>query len=548
MYLTDVSIRRPVVSWVLSLILIVFGIFVFWKLPVRELPSGLQPPVVQVKVEYKSASAPIVDEEVTQVIEDVIGGAEGIKNIDSKSEKGESTINIEFDTKIDLDDAANDIRERVARVVNRLPSESDPPQILKQAAGFTTTMWLALSSPTWSDLELGDYADRYLVDQFSSVKNVGRILIGGLRELSVRVWIDPIKLAANDLTIQEVEQALRNENVSLPAGTLEASNIDLTINLEKSYNDLEKLKQLPIKKSKDNLVRLSDVANIEFGPVSEKALFRAQSKNALNLKTVGIGIYARSGASTVELSKEIKKKIEEVKKTLPEGLNIEIAFNRATYIGAAINEVYKTLIIAFVLVVIIIYLFLGNLKAVIVPAVALPVSLIATFLGLYMFGLSINIFVLLSFILAIGIITDDSVIMTDAIYRRIENGETPLVAAYKGSKQISFAIIATTLILIAVFLPLIFIKGIAGTLFKETAIALSFAIVVSSFVALTLSPMLGSKYLVKKAKTNFFVIKFDKFFKGFSKFYQETLVFWLNKKKNSCLVYHTNDCWFWIVI
>jgi len=548
MYITDLSIRRPVVSWVLSLILIVFGIFVFWKLPVRELPSGLQPPVVQVKVEYKSASAPIVDEEVTQVIEDVIGGAEGIKNIDSKSEKGESTINIEFDTKIDLDDAANDIRERVARVVNRLPSESDPPQILKQAAGFTTTMWLALSSPTWSDLELGDYADRYLVDQFSSIKNVGRILIGGLRELSVRVWIDPIKLAANDLTIQEVERALRNENVSLPAGTLEASNIDLTINLDKSYNDLEKLKQLPIKKSKDNLVRLSDVANIEFGPVSEKALFRAQRKNALNLKTVGIGIYARSGASTVELSKEIKKKIEEVKKTLPEGLNIEIAFNRATYIGAAINEVYKTLIIAFVLVVIIIYLFLGNLKAVIVPAVALPVSLIATFLGLYMFGLSINIFVLLSFILAIGIITDDSVIMTDAIYRRIENGETPLVAAYKGSKQISFAIIATTLILIAVFLPLIFIKGIAGTLFRETAIALSFAIVVSSFVALTLSPMLGSKYLVKKAKTNFFVIKFDKFFKSFSKFYQETLVFWINKKKNSCLIYHTNDCWFWIVI
>ena len=531
MYITDLSIRRPVVSWVFSLILIVFGIFVFWKLPVRELPSGLQPPVVQVKVEYKSASAPIIDEEVTQVIEDVVGGAEGIKNIDSKSENGKSTINIEFDTEIDLDDAANDIRERVARVVDRLPSESNPPQILKQAAGFTTTMWLALSSPTWSDLELGDYAERYLVDKFSSVKNVGRILVGGLRELSVRVWIDPIKLAANNLTIQEVERALRSENVSLPAGTLEASNIDLTINLDKSYNDLEKLKQLPLKKGKDNVVRLSDVANIEFGPVSEKALFRAQRKDALNLKMVGIGIYARSGASTVELSKEIKKRVEEVKQTLPEGLNLEIAFNRATYIGAAINEVYKTLIIAFVLVVIMIYLFLGNLKAVIVPAIALPVSLIATFLGIYLFGLSINIFVLLSFILAIGIITDDSVKITDAIYRRIENGETPLVAAYKGSKQITFAIIATTLILVAVFLPLIFIKGIAGTLFRETAIVLSFAIVVSSFVALTLSPMLGSKFLDKKTKTNFFVVKFDKFFKGFSNFYQETLKFWLDKKK-----------------
>ena len=531
MYITEVSIRRPVVAWVMSLILIVFGIFVFSKLPVRELPDGLQPPVVQIKVDYKSASAPIIDQEVTQVIEDVVGGAEGIKNINSVSENGSSTINVEFNTDIDLDNAANDIRERVARIVDNLPSEAKAPQILKQAAGFTTTMWLSVSSSTWSDLQLGDYAERYLVDQFSSVKNVGRILVGGLRELSVRVWIDPIKLAANNLTIQEVEGALRSENVSLPAGTLEANNVDLTLNLDKSYNSIDKLKELPIKKIKDSIIRLSDIANIEFGPVSEKTLFKAQKKDELNLKTVGIGIYAKSGASTVELSKSINKKLIEVKKTLPDALKIEVAFNRATYVGTAIEEVYKTLIIAFILVVLIIYLFLGNLKAVIVPAIALPVSLIASFLGIYLFGLSINIFVLLSFILAIGIITDDSVIMTDAIYRRIENGEDPLVAAYKGSKQITFAIIATTLILVAVFLPLIFIDGIAGTLFRETAIALSFSIVVSSFVALTLSPMLASKFLSKKPKQNFFVIKFDKFFKSFSKFYQETLVFWLNKKK-----------------
>ena len=455
MFITDVSIRRPVVAWVMSLILIVFGIFVFSKLPVRELPDGLQPPVVQIKVDYRSASASIIDQEVTQVIEDVVGGAAGIKNITSTSENGSSSVNVEFNTDIDLDSAANDIRERVARVVDNLPSEADAPQILKQAAGFTTTMWLAVSSSDWSDLELGDYTERYLVDQFSSVKNVGRILVGGLRELSVRVWIDPIKLAANNLTIQEVEKALRNENVSLPAGTLEANNIDLTLNLDKSYNNIDKLKELPIKKLKGSIVRLSDVANIEFGPVSEKTLFKTQTKEALNLKTVGIGIYARSGASTVELSNAIKKKLVKVKKTLPEGVNIEVAFDRATYVGSAIKEVYKTLITAFILVVAIIYLFLGNIKAVIVPAVALPVSLIASFLGLYLFGLSINIFVLLSFILAIGIITDDSVIMTDAIYTRIENGENSLVAAYKGSKQISFAIIATTLILVAVFLPLI---------------------------------------------------------------------------------------------
>src|SRR5210317_898525 len=455
MFITELSIKRPAVSWVMSLILIIFGLFVFWKLPVRELPDGIQPPVVQVQVDYKSASASIVDQEVTQVMEDVIGGAEGIKNIDSKSENGRSTINIEFDTSIDLDNAANDIRERVARVVDNLPDESDPPQILQRAAGFSTTMWLALSSKTWNDLELGDYAERFLVDQFSSVKNVGRIRVGGLRELSIRVWFDPIKLAANDLTIQELESALRAENIRLPAGTLEADNVDLTLNLDKSYNDIETIKQLPIKKSANKVIALSDVANVEFGPVSEKTLFKAQTRDQLNLKTV------------------------------------------------------------------------------IVPAIALPVSLIASFLGLYIFGLSINIFVLLSFILAIGIITDDSVIMTDSIYRRIENGETPLVAAYRGSKQISFAIIATTLILIAVFLPLIFIEGISGTLFKETAIALSFSIVVSSFVALTLSPMLASRFLSKKTTKNAIVKKFEKIFLSFANFYKETLDVVINKTKTT---------------
>ena len=531
MFITELSIKRPTVSWVMSLILIIFGLFVFWKLPVRELPDGIQPPVVQIQVDYKSAAASVIDQEVTQVLEDVVGGAEGIKNIDSKSENGRSTINVEFDTSMNLDNAANDIRERVARVVDNLPSESDPPQILKRAAGFTTTMWLSLSSSTWSDLELGDYAERFLVDQFSSIKNVGRIRVGGLRELSIRVWVDPIRLAANDLTIQEVELALRGENISLPAGTLEADNIDLTLNLDKSYNDINSIKQLPIKKTNNKVILLSDIANIEFGPVSEKTLFKAQTKDQINLKTVGIGIYARSGASTVELSDGIKKRIIEVKKSLPEELDLRVSFNRANYVEAAIEEVYKTLIIAFILVVLIIYLFLGNLKAVIVPAIALPVSLIASFLGLYIFGLSINIFVLLSFILAIGIITDDSVIMTDAIYRRIENGETPLVAAYQGSKQISFAIIATTLILVAVFLPLIFIEGISGTLFRETAIALSFSIIVSSFVALTLSPMLASKFLYKKKSKKVFIQKFERIFLSFADFYKETLDVIINKTK-----------------
>ena len=532
MFITDLSIRRPVVSAVFSMILVVFGLFVFWKLPVRELPSGLQPPVVQVQVDYQGASAEIISSEVVEIIEDVIGGAEGIKNIDSTSENGRATIKIEFDTSIDLDAATNDVRDRVSRVTDNLPEDADAPEILKQSAGFTTSMWLSVASTTWSDLEIGDYTRRYLVDNFSNVKGVGRILVGGLRELSVRIYISPTKLAANNLTVQEVEQALKKENISLPAGSLEASNIDLTINLDKAYKDLTSIKQLPIKKIKNSVIRLENVAEVKYGPVSEKTLFKAQSKyGEVNEKVVGIGIYAKSGASTVELSKRIRERIKTVKKTLPEGLKLEVSFDRATYINAAINEVYKTLAIAFVLVVIIIYLFLGNLKAVIVPAVALPVSLISAALGLWFFDLSINIFVLLAAILAIGIVVDDSIIMTDAIYNRVENGETPLVASVNGSKSVTFAIISTTLVLVAVFLPLIFIEGISGTLFRETAISLTFAIIVSSFVALTLSPMLGSKFLSKNTKKSKIVLKFEKYYKAFSEFYSETLNYWINKQK-----------------
>ena len=532
MFITDLSIRRPVVSAVFSMILVVFGLFVFWKLPVRELPSGLQPPVVQVQVDYQGASAEIISSEIIEIIEDVIGGAEGIKNIDSTSENGRGTIKIEFDTSIDLDAATNDIRDRVSRVSDNLPEDASAPEILKQSAGFTTSMWLSVSSTTWSDLEIGDYTRRYLVDNFSNVKGVGRILVGGLRELSVRIYISPTKLAANDLTVQEVEQALRKENISLPAGSLEADNIDLTINLDKAYKDLSSIKQLPIKKIKNSIIRLENIAEIKYGPVSEKTLFKAQSKDGKpNEKVVGIGIYAKSGASTVELSKKIRERIKVVQKTLPDSLKLGVSFDRATYINAAINEVYKTLAIAFVLVVIIIYLFLGNIKAVIVPAVALPVSLISAALGLWFFDLSINIFVLLAAILAIGIVVDDSIIMTDAIYNRVENGESPLVASVNGSKSVTFAIISTTLVLVAVFLPLIFIEGISGTLFRETAISLTFAIVVSSFVALTLSPMLGSKFLNKNTKKSKIVLKFEKYYNSFLEFYSETLNYWINKQK-----------------
>ena len=533
MYITELSIKRPVVAAVFSMILVVFGLFVFSKLPVRELPSGLQPPVIQVQVNYEGASAEIISSEIVEILEDVIGGVEGVKHIDSTAQIGRAEIKIEFETSIDLDVAANDVREKISRVADNLPQDAKAPEILKQSSGFTTTMWVSVSgSEKWSDLELGDYSRRFLIDSFANIKGVGRVLLGGLRSLSVRVYINPVLLAANDLTIQEVEQALRRENMSLPAGSFDGPNLELSISVDKAYKDLSSIKQLPIKKVKNSVIRLENIAEVKFGPENEKTLFKAQGKDGNpNEKIVGIGIYAKSDASTVELSKRIKKRIKEIQKTLPDGLKLGIAFDRSTFIKASIFEIWKTLFIAFILVVIIIYLFLGNLKAVIVPAVALPISLISSFLGLWIFDLSINVFVLLSFILAIGIITDDSVIMTDAIYHRIENGETPLVASLRGAESITFAIISTTLVLVAVFLPLIFIEGISGTLFRETAITLTFAIVVSSFVALTLSPMLASKFLNKNMKKTKIVLKFEKYYKSFLEFYTETLNYWISKPK-----------------
>jgi len=533
MYITELSIKRPVVAAVFSMILVVFGLFVFSKLPVRELPSGLQPPVIQVQVNYEGASAEIISSEIVEILEDVIGGVEGVKHIDSTAQIGRAEIKIEFETSIDLDVAANDVREKISRVADNLPQDAKAPEILKQSSGFTTTMWVSVSgSEKWSDLELGDYSRRFLIDSFANIKGVGRVLLGGLRSLSVRVYINPVLLAANDLTIQEVEQALRRENMSLPAGSFDGPNLELSISVDKAYKDLSSIKQLPIKKVKNSVIRLENIAEVKFGPENEKTLFKARGKDGNpNEKIVGIGIYAKSDASTVELSKRIKKRIKEIQKTLPDGLKLGIAFDRSTFIKASIFEIWKTLFIAFILVVIIIYLFLGNLKAVIVPAVALPISLISSFLGLWIFDLSINVFVLLSFILAIGIITDDSVIMTDAIYHRIENGETPLVASLRGAESITFAIISTTLVLVAVFLPLIFIEGISGTLFRETAITLTFAIVVSSFVALTLSPMLASKFLNKNMKKTKIVLKFEKYYKSFLEFYTETLNYWISKHK-----------------
>ena len=526
MFLTDLSIKRPVVASVMSLVLVIFGLFTFNEIPTDELPD-VQPPIVTIQTEYKGASAEIIDTQITQRIEDFVGGTPGLETIDSFSEDESSRITLTFENNLDLNDVANDVRSSVARVLDNLPEGAEQPEIFKQSAGMRTTMWLSFNSDTMTDLELTDYADRYLTDLFSTVDGVGRVRLGGERELSLRVWLDPLALAARDLTTQEVESVLRKENVEFPAGRIESKDIDLTIKLDKAYKDLESYKKLPLKRARDgSIITLSDVARVELGAESTRTLFKGNGK-----QVVGIGIYQQSDANTIKVANGIKNKIKEVRPGLPPGTSLEVSFDRSNYIKAAIKEVYKTLFIALILVTIIIYLFLGNIRALVVPLVALPVSLISTFLSIYFFDFSINLFTLMALVLAIGIVVDDAIVMLENIVRRIELGDTPLVAAYKGAKQVSFAIIATTVVLVAVFVPLIFIKGITGVLFTQTAITLASAVVISSFVALSLSPMIGSKVLRKNMNKSKIVVKFEKFLKNITSIYKQSLMTWVRKRK-----------------
>jgi HAE1 family hydrophobic/amphiphilic exporter-1/multidrug efflux pump len=526
MFLTDISIKRPVFATVMSIILIIFGLVIFNKIAVRELPD-IDPSIVTVRTVYKGASAEIVDSQITQKIEDIVGGTPGLATIDSRSEDGRSVVKMEFEPGVSVDEATNDIRDRVSRIIDNLPDNASRPEIFKTSEGNQVAIWLRLRSKNLNDLDLSDYASRYLKDYFSSVDGVGQIILSGEKEISLRVWINPSALSARDLTVSDIESVLLKENIELPAGRLESKSIDLNIKVDKNYKNIEDFKNLPIKRARDgSLVRLKDVARVELGPLNLRTLFKGNGD-----PVVGIGIYQQSNSNTIAVVDGIKKKLTEVKKDLPEGIQLDVAFDRSNYIRVAVNEVYVTLFISVALVVAVIYLFLGNLTSVIIPALAIPVSLISTFLLIYAANFSLNLFTLMALVIAIGLVVDDAIVMLENIYRRVEGGESPLIASYKGASQVSFAIIATTVVLIAVFVPLVFVKGIVGKLFTELALTLSFSIVISAFVALTLSPMLASKYLkVSHSKPNF-LKKFDSYLDKFSNFYFETLLLLLYKKK-----------------
>ncbi|WP_372759343.1 efflux RND transporter permease subunit, partial [Litorivivens sp.] len=490
MLVSDTAVKRPVFAVVISLLLVAFGLVSFERLPLREYPD-IDPPIVSIRTNYLGASAAVVESRVTQLIEDSIAGIEGIKTITSSSADGLSAISIEFNLSRDIESAANDVRDRVSGVMGNLPQEADAPEVQKSDADERVIMWLNLTSQSMDTLELTDYAERYLVDRFSTIDGVARVRVSGGLEYAMRIWLDRKAMAARGLTATDIENALRSENVELPAGTVKSVDRDFIVKLDRNYLTEEDFQKLVVGRGEDGyLIRLKDVARVELGAAEWRRQFRG---NGINM--VGLGIIKQSTANTLSVTREAKKLRDRIRGTLPEGMDIKQSFDSSVFVESAISEVYSTLFIAAGLVVLVILLFLGDWRAMMVPAVTVPVSLIATFTVLYGLGYSLNLLTLLALVLAIGMVVDDGIVVLENIHRRMQEGESPLVAAYRGARQVGFAVVATTLVLIAVFIPITFLRDDVGRLFGEFAIAMATAVGFSSVVALTLSPVICARLL-----------------------------------------------------
>ncbi len=490
MLLSDVSIKRPVVATVASLLLVVFGLFAGMRLPVRETPD-IDRPVVSVRVSYPGASAEVVESQVVRIIEEQIGGIQGIETINAFSRDGSGNINIEFDIGRNIDEAANDVRDQVSRVVNRLPQDADPPVIQKADPDSQPIMWLNVFSDTRSPMELSDYVTHNLEPRFSTVAGVAAVRVGGDREKAMRVWLDRRAMAARGVTVSDVESALRSENVELGAGMLESQDRNYTMRTIRAYRTVDDFANLVIARGENNyLVRLSEVAKVELAPVDDKQVYRQDGRPG-----IGIGIIKQPGASTLGVSDAVRAEVDQIRRTMPSDLSLMYNHDSAEYISAALREVVIAMVVAAAMVVAVIYLFLGTIRAAIIPTVTVPISLIATAIVLWPLGFSINILTLLAMVLAIGLVVDDAIIMLENIHRRMKSGEPPLLAAYRGAKQVGMAVVSTTLVLIAAFIPVTLMEGTVGTLFFEFAISMAVAVAFSMFISLTLTPVMCSKIL-----------------------------------------------------
>ena len=521
MNISELSIRRPVLATVLTLIIVIFGVIGYSYLGVREYPS-VDNPIISVSCSYPGANADVIENQITEPLEQNINGIPGIRSLSSVSSQGSSRITVEFELSVDLETAANDVRDKVSRAQRFLPRDCDPPTVSKADADAMPILMVAVQSDKRSLLEISEIADLTIKEQLQTINNVSAVQIWGEKRYSMRIWLDPAKMAGYGITPIDVKSAMDRENVELPSGSIEGNTTELTIRTMGLMHTAKEFNDLVIREDNSRIIRLSDIGRAELGPQDTRSYMKMNG-----VPMVGVVVVPQPGANHIEIADAVYERIEQMRKDLPEDVKLSYGFDNTRFIRASIDEVKQTVYEAFILVVIIIFLFLRNFRVTLIPCIVIPVSLIGTFFLMYLAGFSINVLSMLAVVLSVGLVVDDAIVMTENIYIRIERGMSPFEAGIDGAKEIFFAVLSTSITLLAVFFPIVFMEGMTGKLFIEFSLVISGAVIISTFAALTVTPMLASKILVRQEKKNWFYTKTEPFFEGLNNFYSNTLAAFL---------------------
>ena len=517
MNISELSIRRPVLATVLTIIILLFGIIGYSTLGVREYPS-VDNPIISVTCRYSGANAEVIESQITEPLEQNINGIPGIRSLTSTSQQGQCRITIEFDLSVDLETAANDVRDKVSRAQRYLPRDCDPPTVSKADADAMPILMVAVQSDSRSLLELSEIADLTVKEQLQTIPDVSSVQIWGEKRYSMRIWLDPVKMAAYGLTPVDVKNTVTSENVELPSGSIEGNSMELTLRTMGQMHTAQEFNNIILKESNGNIVRISDIGYAELGPADLKSYMKMNG-----VPMVGVVVVPQPGANHIEIADAVYERMEQIKKDLPDDIEYTYGFDNTKFIRASINEVKNTVYEAFVLVIIIIFLFLRDWRVTLIPCIVIPVSLIGAFFVMYVAGFSINVLTMLAVVLSVGLVVDDAIVMTENIYIRIERGMNPFKAGIEGSKEIFFAVISTTVTLVAVFLPIVFMEGTSGRLFREFSFVVAGSVIISSFAALTFTPMLATKILKRRKVQPWFYRKTEPFFAGLNNIYEKSL-------------------------